>query len=74
MSKQKTVFEKRLGRRKRRLYLIFTAGLIVSLIVTFFAQLDDFDRMTQPQIARAVIQMSKMFPEIEYNDVKLRET
>lgn len=74
MSKQKTAFEKRLGRRKRRLYLIFTAGLIVSLIVTFFAQLDDFDRMTQPQIARAVIQMSKMFPEIEYNDVKLRET
>ena len=74
MSKQKTAFEKRLGRRKFLLYIIFAVGLIVSLIVTYFTLIDDFDRRTQPQIARAVIQMSKMFPEIEYNDVKLRET
>ena len=74
VKKQKTVFEKRLGQRKRRLYIIFTVGLIASLIVTFFTLMDDFDRITQPQIARAIIQISKMFPEIEYNDVTLRET
>lgn len=73
MSTQKTVFEKRLGWRKRRLYLIFTAAFIISLITAFFTLSDYFDRITQPQIARAIIQISKMFPEIEYNDVNLRE-
>ena len=74
VSKQKNVFEKKLGRRKLRLYLIFTVGLIISLIATFFIQLDEFDKKVQPQIARAVIQISKMFPDIEHNDVRLRET
>ncbi len=46
----------------------------MSLVITFFTLSDDFDRVTQPQIARAVIQISKMFPEIEYNDITLRET
>ena len=74
MKKQKTDFKKRLGRRKLRLYLIFTAAFIISLISAYFTLADYFDRVTQPQIARAIIQISKMFPEIEYNDVNLRKT
>ena len=73
MGKQKTDFEKKLGRRKRRPYIILAVAFIISLIVTFFTMMNDFDKLAQPQIARAIIQISKMFPEIEYNDNNLRE-
>ena len=73
MSKKKTDFQKRLSWRKRQLYIILTVAFIVSLIATFFTLADEFNRITQPQISRAIVQISKMFPEIEYNDYNLHE-
>lgn len=64
---------KNLKLRKRLLYLIMIVGLIVSIAVTVYALMNRFEEITMPQINRAIVQVSKLLPQLESNENAVRE-
>ncbi len=66
-------YSKKLRSKKRLLRLIMLAGLIVSVIMTVDALMNRFGENTKPQISRAIVQVSKLLPQLESNENAVRE-
>ena len=73
MKKKRTDFDKKLSHRKSRMYLVLVLSLLLSLGVVFFAFSISFVDVIYPQTYRAIIQVSRILPQLEQNENSIRD-
>ena len=64
----------KMRRRKTGLYAVLILSFLIALVISTLLFLGTYARILMPQIGRAMIQVSRLLPQLEKNEAMLRES
>ena len=67
-------YGKKMRRRKTGLYAVLILSFLIALVISTLLFLGTYARILMPQIGRAMIQVSRLLPQLEKNEAMLRES
>ena len=67
-------YGKKIRRRKTGLYVVLVIFFLLALMISTFLFLGNYAKILMPQIGRAMIQVSRLLPQLEKNEAMLRES
>jgi len=67
-------YGKKIRRRKTGLYVVLVISFLLALMISTFLFLGNYAKILMPQIGRAMIQVSRLLPQLEKNEAMLRES